>query len=321
MSGVSTGAARASGAPLGAPTISVVLPVLNGEATLSEQLDALARQTYGGPWELVLADNGSTDGSVRIATAWKGRLPRLTIVDASARRGRAAACNAGATAAEGAALAFCDADDVARQDWLAACVAASAEHAFVAGALDYFTLNPGAPPWKRTALSQPQAVPGGSRFADGANMIVSKTAFRAVGGYCEDMRHSADIDLSWRLEAAGYELHFESSAVMAKRVRSAYRDVWRQSAAWGAAEIKLRQRHGQVAHPPMAKAVTAFAFDLFRPDRPARNARVLLALLHPRYRRSWVAAAARVWGQLRASILIRVAGAENLKSMARAHGR
>ena len=43
--------------------ISVVLPMRNEEAHVARQLSALAGQTYAGPWEVVVVDNGSSDGS------------------------------------------------------------------------------------------------------------------------------------------------------------------------------------------------------------------------------------------------------------------
>jgi cellulose synthase/poly-beta-1,6-N-acetylglucosamine synthase-like glycosyltransferase len=56
--------------PAPTPTVSVVIPVLNGAATLGRQLEALAGQTYDQPWEIVVADNGSTDGTVELVEAW-----------------------------------------------------------------------------------------------------------------------------------------------------------------------------------------------------------------------------------------------------------
>jgi GT2 family glycosyltransferase len=289
--------------------ISVIVPLLNAEATLAEQLEALARQSYDGPWELIVADNGSNDGSVRLATAWRCRVPRLVVVDASERPGRAAACNAGASVAHADRFAFCDGDDVASDNWLAACVAASREYPFVAGALDHYALNPSAPPWKRMSLSRPPVLPGGKAFADGANMVVWRAAFEAVGGFCEEMRRGAeDVDLSWRLEAAGYELHFEPAAVIAKRARSSYREVWRQSAAWGAADVELRKRHRH-ARCVATEAPIAFTRGVLA-DRRLRDRRLVLALARPRHRRSWVAATARVWGQLKASTLTRMSRRE-----------
>jgi glycosyltransferase involved in cell wall biosynthesis len=50
--------------------VSVVVPNLNGAATLPDQLEALAGQTYTGDWEVILADNGSTDTSADVVREW-----------------------------------------------------------------------------------------------------------------------------------------------------------------------------------------------------------------------------------------------------------
>jgi glycosyltransferase involved in cell wall biosynthesis len=89
--------------------LSVIIPCLNGAATIATQLAALARQQWDQPWEIVVADNGSTDESVGIVERYRGRLQNLRVADASARRGRA--LNVGAKEATGDALVFCDVDD------------------------------------------------------------------------------------------------------------------------------------------------------------------------------------------------------------------
>ena len=103
------------------------MPVLNGEEHIGDQLAALAAQTYRGEWELVVVDNGCRDRSMEIVREWAPRLPSVTIVDATARRGLNRARNAGAAAARGDFLAFCDADDVATPGWLEAMAEAAAE--------------------------------------------------------------------------------------------------------------------------------------------------------------------------------------------------
>src|SRR6266545_10527 len=100
--------------------LSVVVPCFNSAKTIAIQLEALANQTWSEPWEVIVADNGSTDSSVAIAESYKKRLPHLRIVDASDRRGAGHARNVGAAAAAGDLLAFCDADDEVAPGWLSA---------------------------------------------------------------------------------------------------------------------------------------------------------------------------------------------------------
>ena len=78
--------------------ISVVVAVRNGLPWLDEQLRALASQECDSEWEVVVADNGSTDASAATVRAWGGRSGAIRLVDASERRGPAAARNIGARA-------------------------------------------------------------------------------------------------------------------------------------------------------------------------------------------------------------------------------
>src|SRR5690606_34073255 len=120
-------------ADLPTPEASVVIAAFNAERTLGEQLAALSRQAVRFPWEVLVCDNGSTDGTVAVVTEWQGRLPQLRLVDASARRGPGAARNAGAARALSPLLLFCDADDVVADDWLAPLHGALQREVFVTG--------------------------------------------------------------------------------------------------------------------------------------------------------------------------------------------
>ncbi len=100
--------------------LSVLIPCYNAEATLAEQFDALMAQKWSGQWEVVLADNGSTDRSVEIAKIYQTCIHNLKIVDASAMRGPSYALNVAARAAVGDMFAFTDADDIVAEGWVSA---------------------------------------------------------------------------------------------------------------------------------------------------------------------------------------------------------
>ena len=63
----------------------MVVPVYNGARTLGPLLSALAGQRSPVPWEVVIADNGSTDGTLEVVEDYRARLPALTVVHVTER--------------------------------------------------------------------------------------------------------------------------------------------------------------------------------------------------------------------------------------------
>ena len=112
--------------------ISVIIPVRNGMPVLEEQLRALQAQRCDEPWEVVIADNGSTDDSLAFARDWASCHPNVVVVDASGLAGTSAARNAGVEVSHGEYLAFCDADDVVLAGWLHARTAPPLPHTLAA---------------------------------------------------------------------------------------------------------------------------------------------------------------------------------------------
>ena len=67
--------------------ISVVVPVRNGMPWLEQQLRALAEQVCQEPWEVIVADNNSSDESGVVAQEWARRYEMIHLVDASRASG------------------------------------------------------------------------------------------------------------------------------------------------------------------------------------------------------------------------------------------
>ena len=91
------------------PRLSVVVPVYNGEAYLAECLDSLLSQDFSD-LEVVVVDDGSTDGSATVAERYARRHEGVALVR-SVNRGPGPARNLGVKHARGEYLAFADADD------------------------------------------------------------------------------------------------------------------------------------------------------------------------------------------------------------------
>ena len=89
--------------------ISVIIPVYNVENYIDECLESFAAQTFGG-FELLLIDDGSTDGSPQRCDLWAGRDARIRVFHKE-NGGVSSARNLGIEEAEGKYLAFADPDD------------------------------------------------------------------------------------------------------------------------------------------------------------------------------------------------------------------
>lgn len=106
-----------AGAP-GRPAVSVVTPVWNAAATLGETVASVRAQSFAD-WEMLLVDDGSTDGSGALAARLAAGEPRIRVLAHAGNLGAAAARNAAIRAARGRWIAFLDADDLWRPEKLA----------------------------------------------------------------------------------------------------------------------------------------------------------------------------------------------------------
>ncbi|MGB3137311.1 MAG: glycosyltransferase family 2 protein [Nodosilinea sp.] len=222
--------------------LSVVVPCFNAAETLAQQLNALTQQTLA-PWEVIVADNGSTDDSLSIAAQYVNRLPNLKIVDASDRRGASHARNTGAQAATGNALAFCDADDVVSSTWVEALTEALSEHGFVASRFEFRLLNgPDAEGgFQEDGLQnfKPPVFP----YAGGCGLAIPRQLHEAVEGFDESVQTLEDTDYCMRVQIAGTSLHFVPEAVVHVRFHQGANDAFWQALSWGESFTTIYTRY------------------------------------------------------------------------------
>ena len=241
------------------PELSVVLPCRNGAATIGVQLEALASQSWTGRWELIVADNGSTDESMQIVERFRSRFGALRIVDASAEPGVPRALNLAVEEARGRLIAFVNDDDEVAEGWLEAIARALERYDAVGGRLDYDRLNE---PWAIELRERPQQdglmtwgfldyLP----FVAGASLAVRREAHDAIGGFDEAMVPAAeDMDYCWRLQQAGATLGFVPEAVTHYRLRPSMLAVFRQGLGYGEGHVLAYKKHrgrglGPAPHP------------------------------------------------------------------------
>lgn len=226
------------------PRVTVVVCTFNGAATIRETLEALRRLDYP-EYEVVVVDDGSTDGTAAIAAEYAVRLIR------TANRGLSAARNAGLAAATGAVVAYIDDDAYPDPHWLRYLVRTLLDggHAGAGG--------PNLPPPGGGLIAECVAhAPGGpshvlltdtvAEHIPGCNMAFVRKRLEAVGGFDPRFRVAGDdVDLCWRLQERGWTLGYSPAAVVWHHRRRTLRAYWKQQQGYGEAEALLAAKWPQ----------------------------------------------------------------------------
>jgi glycosyltransferase involved in cell wall biosynthesis len=245
-----------------APEVSVVIACRNAGAYLTEQLEALAAQQVAAPWELIVADNGSTDGSAVVAAGYADRIPGLRVIDASSGRGPGGTRNVAVAQSRARSVLFCDADDVVAPGWLAAMVAALQTHELVAARLEHDRLNE---PW--TVLQRnPQAGllqtdPPFLPYAFAAALGVRRELHERLGGFdATYLAGGEDRDYCYRAQLAGVTLTLVPDAVVHYRHRRTARGMYRQAYGYAYGQVRLYKQYRDrgLGRPPTGPAIVSW---------------------------------------------------------------
>ena len=215
--------------------VSVAILSWNGRRHLETCLAALAGQDAPGvAWEVLVLDNGSTDGTAE----WLRRAhPAVRLLASPVNLGFCAGNDRLVAAAAGDAVAFLNNDTRPERGWLAALVealaAAPADVAAVSGRIvdwegERLDFGRGVMTFDghafqldfRRPLALARVPEAGEElfFACGGNMLVRRASFLAAGGFDEEyFAYLEDVDLGWRLWAGGERVLFEPAAVVRHR--------------------------------------------------------------------------------------------------------
>jgi glycosyltransferase involved in cell wall biosynthesis len=222
--------------------VSVLLPVRNGEAFLRGQLEALERQVCSFGWEVIVIDNGSSDGSSATAEQFACRLEHFTLLRED-QLGKSHALNLGMATARGKHLVFVDADDEAGDGYLQKMSEALEEFDAVGGYIDTEELNPKC---ARQPLASNEGIPIYWNFRPGLPGCI--VALRAslcaqVGLFDVDLQSAEDIDYTWRAAALGASFGRQLEAVMYVRRPPTCRDAFRKARGYGHSHIWMYERY------------------------------------------------------------------------------
>ena len=239
--------------------VTIVIPVHDRASSLRRLLVSLTPLHERGI-TLIVVDDGSSDGSGDVARAAAGG-PKVVRHERAV--GPAAARNAGAALVTTPLVAFLDSDVMPRDGWLDSCLA----HLDALGA-------------SRVDLVAPRiiglAYPGGSAieryehvrspldlgaepsliapltkvaYVPAAALVMRADAFRSVAGFDAALHVGEDVDLLWRLHAAGASMRYEPVAEVAHEHRNSLVALLRRRMQYGTSAGELDRRHPGLVPP------------------------------------------------------------------------
>lgn len=231
------------------PAVSVVMPVLNEEATIDAAMESITNQDYAGPVEILVVDGGSQDATLQRLSAWAERMPNLRILD-NPMRVQSIGCNTAIAQARTDYIVRMDAHSSYAPDYITRSMAtllesgataaggpmvATDDHPFgraVAAAMDSKLMA--GPAAYRHATAR--------RFCDTVYLGTFRRAdFEAVGGYRSFPSNVAeDADFYHRLRTAhGGTVMVDPAIRSWYAPRRTVRGLWRQYFRYGQAKAEM----------------------------------------------------------------------------------
>lgn len=249
----------------GFPPVTVLIAAYNEERYIHTTIETVAAQSYDGPIEIIVIDDGSGD---RTADLIDGMIAqnrfhsrvKLRLLRLSRNGGKAAALNAGLREASHGLIVTIDADTWMREGSLAAIVAnlidGPPNTAAVAGTVlvrnsrrnlltrlqewDYFH--------GIAVVKRIQSLFQGTLVAQGAFSLYRRECLEAVGGWTETL--GEDIVLTWALLARGWRVGYAENAFVFTHVPDNYRQFYRQRRRWSRGLIEAFKLHPGVLFRP-----------------------------------------------------------------------
>jgi glycosyltransferase involved in cell wall biosynthesis len=189
-------------------TVSVIIPVHNSKAYLTDSIGSILRQTYL-EWELICVDDGSNDGSLGILRRYESTDPRIRVVTRP-HTGISRARNDGTAIARGKYIAAMDSDDIALPERLSRQVDYMESHPGCVGlgaavrvvGPDLLPIKDESPPLDHDTIDLQSLTSSGFGIRQPVAMFRAD-AMRAIGGYREECLAYEDVDVYLRLAEIG----------------------------------------------------------------------------------------------------------------------
>ena len=208
------------------PLVTVATPAYNGERFIAEAIESVLGQSWPRV-ELIVVDDGSTDGTAGVVEGFAGEGVRLM---RQANAGPAAARNAGIRAGSGEFVCYLDQDDRMTPRRIELQVGYLLEHpdAGIVLGREELEVEPGTelPYWASVErLPKPGAGPGAGPNRDTIHppntLLARRAAFEQLGGFSEDVLYSDDVDFVLTANDLGIGVGMIDDVVLTHRLHGA----------------------------------------------------------------------------------------------------
>ncbi|MBF2056814.1 MAG: glycosyltransferase [Cyanobacterium sp. T60_A2020_053] len=237
------------------PSISVIIPVYNGEKDLLPLIDCLVSQTYNlTQVEFILVDNNSEDNTAHLikeqAQLYQNQNIKIRYILADKIQSSYYARNQGIKNSEGKIIAFTDVDCRPQHDWLELLIQPFIDEKImiVAGEIKGLKGNSILEKYAETndTLSQKYTLANELYpYAQTANLAIRKEALQIIGLFRPYLTTGGDADICWRLfQELQAEIKFVRGALVFHRHRNNLKDFQSQWQRYGKSNQYLHQLHG-----------------------------------------------------------------------------
>ncbi len=229
------------------PKVSVVVPVRNRERTIGRCVESLLGIDYPD-FEVIVVDNGSTDGTHDICARYPVVLVRED------KKGPYAARNKGLATARGELVFFIDSDCIADKNVLTKLVRnlTADDIAGVGGQLQTYQPTTLTEQFEDYAGILVYTMPQGTlawdqrKFLSGgiftANALFRKSVLDRLGGFDADFMSGGDYNMCWQIQRAGYRLVFDPEAIVQHAHRTSLKGLIKQFFKYGLDQPRLLKK-------------------------------------------------------------------------------
>ncbi|TFG70937.1 MAG: glycosyltransferase [Methanomassiliicoccus sp.] len=233
--------------------ISVVLNLLNEKRHIRDLLDSLVTQE--GPFEIVIVDAGSCDGTVEIIKKYMAKHPEIRLFHHPGTRGEST--NFGLAQTKGEAIATTGGDCIANPFWLNELRRSLAEFDIVAGK----AINIGYHAFED--LERVELYHNGFDVSyPSANMAWKKLVMDTVNGFDEWFITAEDIDLNFRAVSSGFTLGYNDDAIIYHRTKGSFIGFFKQAFwnGWGRKQLTMKYGNLWSSYKPQRLFETSVSF-------------------------------------------------------------